>query len=62
MSGGEAPTGGPETRDALLSVRNLRTEIDTDEGTLVAVDDVSFDLFAGEVLAVVGESGCGKTM
>ena len=62
MSGDEAPTGGPQTREALLSVRNLRTEIDTDEGTLVAVDDVSFDLFAGEVLAVVGESGCGKTM
>ena len=62
MSGDEAPTGGPETREALLAVRNLRTEIDTDEGTLVAVDDISFDLFAGEVLAVVGESGCGKTM
>ena len=46
----------------LLSVRNLRTEIETDEGTLVAVNDISFDLFAGEVLAVVGESGCGKTM
>ncbi len=62
MSGGEATAGGPQTGEALLSVRNLRTEIDTDEGTLVAVDDVSFDLFAGEVLAVVGESGCGKTM
>ena len=58
--GGEAivPAGG----EPLLEVRNLRTEIDTDEGTIVAVNDVSFDLFAGEVLAVVGESGCGKTM
>lgn len=62
MSGGAASMGGPETREALLSVRNLRTEIETDEGTLVAVDDIDFDLFAGEVLAVVGESGCGKTM
>ena len=57
-----AGTGRPATGEALLSVRNLRTEIETDEGTLVAVDDISFDLFAGEVLAVVGESGCGKTM
>ena len=62
MSGGETRTGRPPTGEALLSVRNLRTEIETDEGTLVAVDDISFDLFAGEVLAVVGESGCGKTM
>ena len=43
-------------------MRNLRTEIDTDEGTIVAVNDVSLDLSGGEVLAVVGESGCGKTM
>jgi len=62
MSGGETSPGRPPTGEALLSVRNLRTEIETDEGTLVAVDDISFDLFAGEVLAVVGESGCGKTM
>ena len=62
MSSGETKTGGPETREALLSVRSLRTEIETEDGTLVAVDDISFDLFAGEVLAVVGESGCGKTM
>ena len=62
MSGGEADTTGPGSLEALLSVRNLRTEIETDDGTLVAVDDISFDLFAGEVLAVVGESGCGKTM
>ena len=62
MSGGETSTRRLETREALLSVRNLRTEIETEDGTLVAVDDISFDLFAGEVLAVVGESGCGKTM
>jgi peptide/nickel transport system ATP-binding protein len=43
-------------------VRDLRTEIDTENGTVVAVDGVSFDLFAEEVLAIVGESGCGKTM
>ena len=60
------PTGGDAAaaagREPLLEVRNLRTEIDTDEGTIVAVNDVSLDLLGGEVLAVVGESGCGKTM
>ena len=59
---GSALRGATDRSAPLLSVRSLRTEIDTEEGTLVAVDDISFDLFAGEVLAVVGESGCGKTM
>ena len=54
--------GGRPRGEALLSVRNLRTEIDTEQDTVVAVNDMSFDLLAGEVLAVVGESGCGKTM
>ena len=46
----------------LLSVRDLRTEIDTENGTVTAADGVSLDLHGDEVLAVVGESGCGKTM
>ena len=46
----------------LLEVRNLRIEIPTRKGTLVAVDDVSFDIAAGEVLGVVGESGAGKSL
>ena len=62
MTGRTAEAGRPPPGAALLSVRNLRTEIETEDGTLIAVDDISFDLFAGEVLAVVGESGCGKTM
>ena len=46
----------------LLSVKNLRTAFHTAEGTAVAVDGVSLDLARGETLAVVGESGCGKTV
>lgn len=46
----------------LLSVEDLRTSFFLDEGELRAVDGVSFDLEEGETLAVVGESGCGKTI
>jgi peptide/nickel transport system ATP-binding protein len=46
----------------VLSVRNLRVEFPTRRGTLVAVDDISFDIAAGEVLGVVGESGAGKSL
>jgi peptide/nickel transport system ATP-binding protein len=46
----------------VLSVRNLRVEFPTRRGTLVAVDDISFDIQAGEVLGVVGESGAGKSL
>jgi peptide/nickel transport system ATP-binding protein len=46
----------------VLSVRNLRVEFPTRKGMLVAVDGISFDIAAGEVLGVVGESGAGKSM
>jgi peptide/nickel transport system ATP-binding protein len=48
--------------EPLLQVRNLRVEFPTRHGTLVAVDDICFDIAKGEVLGVVGESGAGKSM
>ena len=46
----------------LLEVRRLRVEFAQARGTLVALDDVSFAIGAGEVLGIVGESGAGKSL
>ena len=46
----------------LLEVRDLRTVFATDDGDAPAVDGVSFDVPAGRTLAIVGESGCGKSV
>jgi peptide/nickel transport system ATP-binding protein len=47
---------------AVLSVRNLKVEFATRQGTLRAIDGISFDIARGEVLGVVGESGAGKSI
>ena len=46
----------------LLEVRHLRVEFPTRRGTLLALDDISFDIAPGEILGVVGESGAGKSL
>lgn len=46
----------------LLNVRNLSVNFDAFNGTVYAVRDVSFTVYEGEILAMVGESGCGKSV
>ncbi len=52
----------PERSIPLLAVKGLRTWFHTDQGVAKAVDDVSFEVYPGKTLAIVGESGCGKSV
>ncbi len=65
----ETPTPNGETAvppaprsETLLEVKDLRTYFATRKGFVKAVDGISYDVKKGEILAIVGESGCGKTV
>ncbi|MCK4964353.1 MAG: ATP-binding cassette domain-containing protein, partial [Dehalococcoidia bacterium] len=51
-----------EARDRLLVVDKLVTQFFTYGGVVEALDEVSFEVYDGEILGLVGESGCGKSV
>jgi peptide/nickel transport system ATP-binding protein len=55
----EGTRTGPPPEDVLLDVRDLRTHFHVMDGTVRAVDGISFSIKRGETLGLVGESGCG---
>ncbi len=56
------PNGQSSSDDLLLEIKNLKTQFALDEGTVRAVDGVNIAIKRGQVVGIVGESGCGKSM
>jgi oligopeptide/dipeptide ABC transporter ATP-binding protein len=61
-SKGVTSAPAPKHADPLLEVQNLRSEFHTERGVVRAVDGVSFEVGRGQIVGVVGESGCGKSV
>ena len=62
MTGARVADVDVNPAEALLEVKNLRTSFATGDGIVHAVDNVSFNVRRGEAIALVGESGCGKSV
>jgi peptide/nickel transport system ATP-binding protein len=62
MTGARVADVDVNPAEALLEVKNLRTSFFTSDGVVHAVDNVSFNVRRGEAVALVGESGCGKSV
>lgn len=62
LSSSVNPALGPQTTLPLLTVEGLQIGLQTPQGTALAVESVSFSLSSGQILGLVGESGCGKTL
>jgi oligopeptide/dipeptide ABC transporter ATP-binding protein len=62
LSSQEIITPGKSQDDVLLDIRDLRTYFHTQDGVVKAVDGVDFAVHRGEIVGLVGESGCGKSV
>jgi peptide/nickel transport system ATP-binding protein/oligopeptide transport system ATP-binding protein len=62
MTSSGIASGPNRELEKILEVKNLRTSFFSEDGEIKAVDDVSFNVFKGKTLGIVGESGCGKSV